>query len=73
MGWTLYIDGKKTVFEGSELSYAEYVETTNDLVRIDSSKTSRLIQKRFFAIIDREFSSKGRGGRDGTYENTGGG
>jgi hypothetical protein len=32
-----------------------------------------LIQERFFAIIDPESSSKGRGGRDGTYENIGGG
>ena len=36
MGWTLYIYGKKTVFEGSELYYTEHVETTNDLVRMDS-------------------------------------
>ena len=33
----------------------------------------RLIQKRFFAIIEPKVSLKGRGGRDGTYENTGGG
>jgi hypothetical protein len=73
MGSTLYIHGKKTVFEGLQLSYTEHVETTNDLDRMDSSKNSRLIQKRFFAIIDPEFSSKERGGRDGTYENIGSG
>jgi hypothetical protein len=32
-----------------------------------------LIQERFFAIIEPESSSKERGGRDGTFKNTGGG